>query len=131
MAKKMGVADIVSAIESLSVLELSELVKELENKFGVTAAVPAVAAAAGPQAAAPAAEEKEEKTEFDVIITAVAPDKKIKALKEIRAITGLGLKEAKELIENLPKPVKQGIPKEEVDKIKAILEGVGATVEVK
>jgi large subunit ribosomal protein L7/L12 len=130
MAKKLGVTDIMDAIEGLSVLELNELVEGLQEKFGVSAAMPVAAAPAGGAGAA-AAEEAEEKTDFTVILSAVAPDKKIKALKEIRSITGLGLKEAKELIDNLPKPVKEGIEKEEADKIKGILEGVGATVEVK
>ena len=131
MAKKLGVTEIMEAIEGLSVLELNELVESLQNKFGVTSAMPVAAAAPGAPGAAAATEEAEEKTEFTVILNAVAPDKKIKALKEIRAITGLGLKEAKELIDNLPKPVKEGVNKEEADKIKGILEGVGATVEIK
>ncbi len=130
MADKLSVAEIVSAIESLTVLELSELVKELEEKFGVTAQMPvAVAAGAAPGAAA-AAEAAEEKTSFDVILVS-AGDQKIKVLKEVRALTGLGLKEAKELIDNLPKPLKEGVSKEEAEKIKTTLEGLGAKVEIK
>ncbi len=130
MADKLSVAEIVSAIESLTVLELSELVKELEEKFGVTAQMPvAVAAGVAPGAAA-AAEAAEEKTSFDVILVS-AGDQKIKVLKEVRALTGLGLKEAKELIDNLPKPLKEGVSKEEAEKIKTTLEGLGAKVEIK
>ena len=130
MAEKLSVDKIVSAIESLSVLELSQLVKELEEKFGVTAQMPVVAAA--PTGAAPGAApaETEEKTSFDVILSSVG-DNKIPVLKEVRAITGLGLKEAKELIDNLPKPIKEGISKEEAEKIKSTLEAVGATIEIK
>jgi len=130
MAEKLSVDKIVSAIESLSVLELSQLVKELEEKFGVSAQMPLVAAAqpgAAPGAAPP---EAEEKTSFDVILSSVG-DNKIPVLKEVRAITGLGLKEAKELIDNLPKPIKEGVSKEEAEKIKTALEGAGATVEIK
>ncbi|HDM90010.1 MAG: 50S ribosomal protein L7/L12 [Candidatus Hydrothermae bacterium] len=129
MAEKLSVPEIVSAIESLTVLELSELVKELEEKFGVSAQMPVAAvAAAGAGAAAP--EAAEEKTSFDVILTS-AGDQKIKVLKEVRAITGLGLKEAKDLIDNLPKPLKEGVSKEEAEKIKATLEELGAKVEIK
>ncbi len=129
---KLSVEEIVSAIESLSVIELSELVKELEDRFGVSAQMPVAAVAAAPGAAAGAAAgAAEEKTEFDVILTAVPADKKIAALKEVRALTGLGLKEAKELVENLPKPVKEGVSKEEAEEIKKKFEAIGATVEVK
>ena len=129
MAEKLSVPEIVSAIESLTVLELSELVKELEEKFGVSAQMPVAAvAAAGAGVAAP--EAAEEKTSFDVILTS-AGDQKIKVLKEVRAITGLGLKEAKDLIDNLPKPLKEGVSKEEAEKIKATLEELGAKVEIK
>ena len=131
MVKKLGVTEIMDAIEGLSVLELNELVEGLQEKFGVSAAMPVAAAPAGAAGGPAGSEQAEEKTEFIVTLSAVAADKKIKALKEIRAITGLGLKEAKELIDNLPKPVKEGIDKEEAEKIKGILEGVGATVEVK
>lgn len=114
-------ADVIEFIAKMSVLELSELVKELEEKFGVTAAAPMAVAAAAPAAAA---EVKEEKTEFDVILVTVG-DKKINVIKEVRAITGLGLKEAKDVVEGAPKPVKEGIAKEEAEKIKAQLESAG------
>jgi large subunit ribosomal protein L7/L12 len=120
--------DVIKFIEGMTVLELSELVKELETKFGVSAAAPmAVAATAGGAAPAAAAEEK---TEFDVILTSYGAEK-IQVIKEIRAITGLGLKEAKDLVEGVPKAVKEGIAKAEVDEIKKKLEAVGATVEIK
>jgi large subunit ribosomal protein L7/L12 len=119
--------DVIQFIASMSVLELSELVKELEEKFGVSAAAPMAMMAAGPAAAAAPAEEK---TEFDVILVAHG-EKKINVIKEVRAITGLGLKEAKDLVESPPKPVKEGIAKADADKIKAQLEGAGATVEIK
>jgi len=119
--------DVIQFIASMSVLELSELVKELEEKFGVSAAAPMAMMAAGPAAAAAPAEEK---TEFDVILIAHG-EKKINVIKEVRAITGLGLKEAKDLVESPPKPVKEGISKADADKIKAQLEGAGATVEIK
>lgn len=117
---------IVDTLKDMSVLELSKLVKELENVFGVSAAAP-VAAAGAP---AGAAEAGEEKTSFDVVLTA-AGDKKIQVIKEVRTITGLGLKEAKAVVDSAPKPVKQGVNKEEADKLKAQLEGAGAQVEVK
>jgi large subunit ribosomal protein L7/L12 len=119
---------IVSDLSSLTVLEASELAKLLEEKWGVSAAA-AVAVAAGPAAgaAAPAAEEK---TEFTVMLSAVG-DKKIEVIKEVRAITGLGLKEAKDLVEGAPKPVKEGVNKDDAGKIKAQLEKVGAKVELK
>ncbi|WP_054030737.1 50S ribosomal protein L7/L12 [Desulfatitalea tepidiphila] len=121
--------DVIDFIANMSVLELSELVKELEEKFGVSAAAPvAMVAAAGPAGDAGAA--AEEKTEFDVILT-TAGDKKIAVIKEVRAITGLGLKEAKELVDSAPKAVKEGIAKEEAEKIKAQLEEAGAQVELK
>ncbi|MGA2895561.1 MAG: 50S ribosomal protein L7/L12 [Xanthobacteraceae bacterium] len=117
----------VEDLSSLTILEAAELVKLLEEKWGVSAAA-AVAVAAGPAAAAaPAAEEK---TEFSVILAAVG-DKKIEVIKEVRAITGLGLKEAKDLVEGAPKPVKEGVNKDEAAKIKATLEKVGAKVELK
>jgi large subunit ribosomal protein L7/L12 len=119
---------IVEDLSALSVLEAAELSKMLEEKWGVSAAAPVAVAAAGGVAAA--AEEVEEKTEFDVILTA-AGEKKINVIKEVRAITGLGLKEAKDLVEGAPKPVKEGASKEEAAKIKEQLEGAGATVEVK
>jgi len=119
---------IVDDLSGLTVLEAAELAKLLEEKWGVSAAA-AVAVAAGPAAgaAAPAAEEK---TEFTVVLTAFG-DKKIEVIKEIRAITGLGLKEAKDLVEGAPKPVKEGVNKDEAAKIKATLEKVGAKVELK
>lgn len=121
--------DVINFIANMTVLDLSEMVKELEEKFGVSAAAPvAMMAAAGPAGDAGGA--KEEKTEFDVILTA-AGDKKIQVIKEVRAITGLGLKEAKDLVDSAPKPVKEGIAKEEAEKIKAQLEGAGAQVELK
>lgn len=125
---KMSKEDFIKAIEGLSVLELSDLVKGLEDRFGVTAAAPVGVAMAAPGAAAPAAEEK---TEFDVILTGAAADKKIQAIKVVREITGLGLKEAKDLVEGAPKPVKEGASKEEATEIQKKLEAVGATVEVK
>jgi len=117
---------IVDDLSSLTVLEAAELSKLLEEKWGVSAAA-AVAVAAGPAAAAPAAEEK---TEFTVVLAA-AGDKKIEVIKEVRAITGLGLKEAKDLVEGAPKPVKEGVNKDDAAKIKAQLEKVGAKVELK
>ena len=119
--------DLISAIENMSVLELSELVKVLEDKFGVSAAAPAAVAVAG--AAAPAAA-AEEQTEFDVILADIGA-KKINVIKEVRAITGLGLKDAKELVESAPKPVKEAASKEEAEKIKKQLEDAGAKVELK
>jgi large subunit ribosomal protein L7/L12 len=118
---------IVSDLSSLTVLEAAELAKLLEEKWGVSAAA-AVAVAAGPAAAAAPA--VEEKTEFTVVLAAIG-DKKIEVIKEVRAITGLGLKEAKDLVEGAPKPVKEGVNKDEAAKIKATLEKVGAKVELK
>jgi large subunit ribosomal protein L7/L12 len=119
--------NVISFIENMSVLELSQLVKDLETKFGVSAAAPVAAAAAGGAAAGPAAEAK---TEFTVILSA-AGEKKINVIKEVRAITGLGLKEAKDLVEGAPKTLKDGIPKAEADEIKKKLEAEGAKVEIK
>jgi large subunit ribosomal protein L7/L12 len=119
--------DLIEFIGNMSVLELSELVKDMEEKFGVSAAAPVAMMAAGPaEAAAPV----EEKTEFDVILTA-SGDKKIQVIKEVRAITGLGLKDAKALVDGIPGPVKEGIAKDEAEKIKAQLEEAGAQVELK
>ena len=118
---------IVDDLSSLTVLEAAELAKLLEEKWGVSAAA-AVAVAAGPAAAAAAP--VEEKTEFTVVLAAIG-DKKIEVIKEVRAITALGLKEAKDLVEGAPKPIKEGIGKEEAEKIKAALEKVGAKVELK
>jgi large subunit ribosomal protein L7/L12 len=120
--------DVVSFIDSMTVLEMSEFVKELEDKYGVTAAAPAAAAAVpaagGGEAAA------EEKTEFDVVLTA-AGDKKIQVIKEVRTITGLGLKDAKDLVESAPKAIKEGVKKEEAEEIKSKVEAAGGAVEVK
>ena len=117
---------IMEAIESMTVLELSELVKALEEKFGVSAAAPVAAAAAAPSAAAAA----EEKTEFDVILAAAGASK-INVIKVVREVTGLGLKEAKELVDGAPKAIKEKISKADADALKAKLEEAGATVEVK
>ena len=119
---------IVAEIKTLTILELNELVKAVEEEFGVSAAAPVAAAGAG--AAAAAAAPVEEKTEFDVILTGFG-DKKLGVIKVIREITGLGLKEAKDLVEGCPKPVKEGISKEDAEKIKAQLVEAGATVEIK
>ncbi|MGH7362138.1 MAG: 50S ribosomal protein L7/L12 [Candidatus Methylomirabilales bacterium] len=125
---KVSVQDFVEALDSWTVLELNEAVKKLEEKYGVTAAVAApVAAAPGASAAAAAAVEK---TEFTVVLAGIG-EKKIQVIKEIRAITGLGLKEAKDLVDGAPKTVKEGIAKQEAADIKAKLEAAGATVEVK
>jgi len=121
--------DVIEFIANMSVLDLSELVKEMEEKFGVSAAAPVAMMAAGPADGSGAGAE-EEQTEFDVILTAFG-DKKIQVIKEVRAITGLGLKDAKELVDSAPKPVKEAVAKEEAEKIKAQLEEVGAQVEVK
>ncbi len=121
--------DVIEFIANMSVLDLSELVKEMEEKFGVSAAAPVAMMAAGAGAGG-GVEEAEEQTEFDVILTAFG-DKKIQVIKEVRAITGLGLKDAKELVDGAPKPVKEGVAKEEAEKVKAQLEEAGAQVEVK
>jgi large subunit ribosomal protein L7/L12 len=120
--------DVVEFIAKMSVLELSELVKEMEEKFGVSAAAPVVMMAGTAGDAGGAAQE--EQTEFDVVLTGIG-DKKIQVIKEVRAITGLGLKEAKALVDEAPKPVKEGLAKEDAEKIKAQLEEVGAQVELK
>jgi len=125
--KKLTVEEIVAAIGNLTVLELAELVKALEEKFGVSASAPVMAVA--PVAAAPAAQEVEEKTTFDVIL--VEASNKIQALKVVREVTGLGLKEAKDLLDSLPKPIKEGVSKEEAEEIKKKFEAVGAKVEIK
>ncbi|NDY42329.1 50S ribosomal protein L7/L12 [Dissulfurirhabdus thermomarina] len=122
--------DVIEFIANMSVLELSELVKEMEEKFGVSAAAPVAVAAAAPGAAAGGAEPAEEKTEFDAILTE-AGGQKIQVIKEVRALTGLGLKEAKELVESAPKPIKEGVSKEEAEKIKEQIEKVGGKVEIK
>lgn len=121
--------DVIEFISNMSVLELSELVKEMEDKFGVSAAAPVAMMAAAP-GAGDAGAAAEEKTEFDVVLTA-AGDKKIQVIKEVRAITGLGLKDAKALVDDAPKPVKEAVPKDEAEKIKAQLEEAGAQIELK
>jgi large subunit ribosomal protein L7/L12 len=127
---KMSPDDVLGAVAEWNLLELSDFIKKFEEKFEVTAAAPVAMAMPGGAGAAAPAEAEEEKTEFDVILAA-AGDKKINVIKEVRAITGLGLKEAKDLVEAAPKPVREKITKEEADKIKAQLEEAGATVEVK
>ena len=121
---------LVEDLSGLTVLEAAELSKMLEEKWGVSAAAPVAVAAAGAPAAGGDAAAAEEKDEFDVVL-ASAGDKKINVIKEVRAITSLGLKEAKDLVEGAPKPVKEGVSKEEADEIKGKLEEAGATVEVK
>ena len=121
--------DVIKYIENMTVLELAELVKELEDKFGVSAAAPVAAVAAAPGAAAPAAEAAEEKTEFDVVLKDVG-SQKIQVIKVVRALTDLGLKEAKEAVEGAPKAIKEGIAKEDAEDAKKKLEEVGATVEI-
>ncbi|HXC91225.1 MAG TPA: 50S ribosomal protein L7/L12 [Stellaceae bacterium] len=121
-------AGLVDQLSALSVIEAAQLSKMLEEKWGVSAAAPVAVAAAG--AAAPAAEALVEQTEFDVILAAIG-DKKINVIKEVRALTSLGLKEAKDLVEAAPKPIKEGVNKEEAEKVKKQLEDAGATVEIK
>jgi len=121
--------DVIEFISNMSVLELSELVTEMEEKFGVSAAAPVAMMAAGPADGA-AGGQAEEKTEFDVVLIGYG-EKKIAVIKEVRAITGLGLKDAKDLVDGLPKPVKEAVAKDEAEKIKAQLEEAGAQVEVK
>jgi large subunit ribosomal protein L7/L12 len=123
-----NLAKIVDDLSALSVLEASELSKMLEEKWGVSAAAPVAVAAAGPAAAGPAAEAQ---TEFNVILASAPADKKIGIIKVVREITSLGLKEAKDLVEAAPKPVKEGVNKDEAEKIKKALTEAGATVEVK
>ncbi|MFY9586405.1 MAG: 50S ribosomal protein L7/L12 [Actinomycetota bacterium] len=128
---KMSSDEVLDSIAEWNLIELSEFIKKFEEKFGVTAAAPVMMAAGGGGAApGAAAEEAEEKTEFDVILTA-AGDKKINVIKEVRALTSLGLKEAKDLVEAAPKPVLEHVAKDQADKAKAQLEAAGATVEVK
>ena len=123
-------AKLVDDLSALTVIEAAQLSKMLEEKWGVSAAAPVTVAAVGAGAAASAAEAAAEKTEFDVILAAIG-EKKINVIKEVRAITSLGLKEAKDLVEAAPKPVKEGVNKEEAAKIKKQLEDAGATVEIK
>ena len=130
MAGTLTKDQILDGISALSVLELSELLKEFEERFGVTAAAPVAVAAAAPAGGGDAGGDEEEKTEFDVILTA-AGDKKIQVIKEVRSLTSLGLKEAKDLVDGAPKPVLERANKEDAEKAKAQLEGAGATVELK
>ena len=126
-----GVDKVFDELGKMSVLELVELKKKIEDEWGITAAAPvAVAAAPGAGGGDGAADAEEEKTSFDVVLTA-AGDKKIQVIKVVRALTGLGLKEAKDLVDSAPKPVKEGVAQDEADSIKAQLEEAGATVEVK
>jgi large subunit ribosomal protein L7/L12 len=129
MATTLSRDELLDAISNMTVLELSEFVKAFEEKFGVTAAAP-VAAAAGPAAGGPAAPAAEEQTEFDVVLTG-AGEKKIQVIKVVRELTGLGLKEAKDLVDGAPKKVKEGVSKDEAAQIKAKLEEQGASVELK
>ncbi len=122
--------DVIEFISNMTVLELSEFIKELEDKFGVSAAAPVAVAAAGAAPAGEAGGAEEEKTEFDVVLQDFG-SQKIKVIKEVRAVTGLGLKEAKDLVESAPKPIKEGVSKEEAEKIKEQIEAVGAKVEIK
>jgi large subunit ribosomal protein L7/L12 len=125
-----NVDELLDSISKLTLVEAYELVKAIEEKFEVSAAAPAVAVAAAPGAGGGAAEEAEEKTSFDVILTD-AGDKKIQVIKEVRGLTSLGLKEAKDLVEGAPKAVLEGVSKDDADKAKEALEGAGGTVEVK
>ena len=128
MSTNISKEDVIEYISNMTVLELSEFVKELEGKFGVSAAAPVALAAAAPSA--DALEEAPEKTEFDVILSAIG-DKKIQVIKAVRAITGLGLKEAKAVVDSAPAPVKEGIPNDEAESIKKELEEAGATAEIR
>jgi large subunit ribosomal protein L7/L12 len=131
MATKLSQTDILEAIDGMTVLELSEFVKAFEERYGVTAAAPAAVAVAAPAAGGVAeAEAAEEQTEFTAVLTEVGPNK-IPVIKVVRELTGLGLKEAKDLVDAAPKPVKEGVDKEEAEKIKAALEEQGAKVDIK
>jgi large subunit ribosomal protein L7/L12 len=130
MAGTLTKDQILDGIAELSVLELSELLKDFEERFGVTAAAPVAVAAAPAAGGGDAAGGEEEKTEFDVILTG-AGDKKIQVIKEVRSLTSLGLKEAKDLVDSAPKPVLEKVSKDDAEKAKTALEGAGATVEVK
>ncbi|GAA3753024.1 50S ribosomal protein L7/L12 [Salinactinospora qingdaonensis] len=127
---KLSTEELLSAFEEMTLLELSEFVKQFEEKFDVTAAAPAAVVAPGPGGGGEAAEEEEEQSEFDVILDA-AGDKKIQVIKEVRGLADLGLKEAKELVDNAPKPLLEGVSKEAAEKAKETLEGAGATVTLK
>jgi large subunit ribosomal protein L7/L12 len=126
----MSTEELITQIKEMSVTELAELVKALEEEFGVSAAAPVAVAAPGAAAPAEGGEAAEEKTAFDVVLAEVG-DKKIQVIKVVRAATGLGLKEAKDVVDSAPKPIKEGVSKDEADDMKAKLEEVGATVEVK
>lgn len=128
MAEKIKKEEVIEYISNMTVLDLSEFVKELEEKFGVSAAAPVAMAAAAPAEAAQA--EAVEKTEFDVVLSAIG-DKKIQVIKAVRAITSLGLKEAKAVVDSVPGPVKEGVSKDEAESIKSQLEEAGATAEIK
>jgi len=130
MAKKLTTDELIDAFKELTLIELSEFVKQFEEVFEVTAAAPVAAAAAAPAGGAAAPEAEEEKSEFDVVLEA-AGDKKIQVIKEVRALTSLGLKEAKDLVDGAPKPVLEGVNKDAAEKAKAALEGAGATVTLK
>ena len=130
MADTLTQDQVLDAIAGWTVLELSEFVKSFEDKFGVSAAAPVAVAAVGGAAAGGAAAAEEEKDEFDVIL-AGAGDKKIQVIKEVRSLTSLGLKEAKDLVDSAPKPVLENVPKEQAEEAKAKLEGAGASVELK
>jgi len=130
MATKMSQEELLEVFESMTVLELSEFLKAFEEKFDVTAAAPVAVAAAVPGAGDGAGAAEEEKDEFDVVLAAVG-DKKIQVIKEVRALTSLGLKEAKALVDEAPKPIMEGVSKEDAEKAKAQLEGAGATIEIK
>jgi large subunit ribosomal protein L7/L12 len=130
MASKLTQTDILEAIDGMTVLELSEFIKAFEERYGVTAAAPAAVAMAAAPAAAAAEEPVEEQSEFSAILADVGPNK-IPVIKVVRELTGLGLKEAKDLVDAAPKPVKEGVDKEEAAKIKAALEEQGAKVEIK
>jgi large subunit ribosomal protein L7/L12 len=131
MASKLSQEDILTAIDGMTVLELSEFIKAFEERYGVTAAAPAAVAVAAPAAGAGAeAESVEEQSEFTAVLTEVGPNK-IPVIKVVRELTGLGLKEAKDLVDAAPKPVKEGVDKDEAEKIKAALEEQGAKVDVK
>ena len=121
--------EVLETISAMTVLELSELLKEFEERFGVTAAAPVAAMPVAAAAPAPSAAEEEEQTAFDVVLSEVG-DKKIQVIKEVRALTSLGLKEAKELVDSAPKPVLQGVPREEADSAKETLEAAGAVIQV-
>jgi large subunit ribosomal protein L7/L12 len=130
MAAKTDTDKLVESLGSMTVLELVELKNKLEEEWGVTAAAPVAVAAGAPAAGGDGAAAEEEKSAFDVVLGG-AGDKKIQVIKVVRAVTGLGLKEAKDLVDGAPKPVKEGVPRDEADQIKAQLEEAGATVEVK